>query len=336
MCKPVGDGENDNRKTQWFPPKDLFTETEVSSQHSKVFTVTGGNTGIGFELIKILYGTGATIYMALRSKDKAEKAIQTLTEASPPPKTPSQVKFLQLDLNDPVSVKEAAASFAQQEAKLDVLWNNASPGIKDFEIGDRTAQGLPPMMGINCVATLLFTNLLVPQLRAASTESPSRVVWTSTFMVEGGTLVNGIDPSLLEEVTTDGMKNYAISKGGAWMLCREFARRYGRNGIVSVMQNMGNLRTGVYDKIDAFTMLFLGRLLYDPKFGGYTELYAGLSPDITLENNGACVIPWGRLRPDEACPRKDIIHAMTAEEDGGLGYGKKLWEWCELKWKPFV
>jgi len=83
-------------------------------------------------------------------------------------------------------------------------------------------------------------------------------------------------------------------------------------------------------------MFFIAPLLNEPKFGDYTELYAGLSPDITLENNGAYVIPWGRTRPDEACPWRDIITAMITEKYGGLGYTKKLWEWYELKWKPCV
>lgn len=54
--------------TQWFPPKPTLTEENVPSQHGRVFIVTGGNAGVGFELCKILYGTGATIYMASRSE----------------------------------------------------------------------------------------------------------------------------------------------------------------------------------------------------------------------------------------------------------------------------
>jgi NAD(P)-dependent dehydrogenase (short-subunit alcohol dehydrogenase family) len=236
-----------------------------------------------------------------------------------------------------LSVKAAAVSFAQQEAKLDILWNNAGAGANHVEIGDRTVQGFEPMVGANCIATLLFTNLLVPQLHAASTaESPSRVVWTSSFLAEGASPANGIDFSLLAKGTPDRVKNYAASKAGTWMLGREFARRYGKDGIVSTIQNPGNLKTGGYDNVSALTMFFVTPLLQDAKFGGYTELYAGLSPDITLENNGAYVIPWGRLRLDKDCPRKDIINALTPEEDGGLGYTKKLWEWCELQWKPFV
>ena len=33
--------------------------------------------------------------------------------------------------------------------------------------------------------------------------------------------------------------------------------------------------------------------LYDPRYGALTELYAGFSDDIGLDNNGVYVIPWG-------------------------------------------
>jgi hypothetical protein len=55
---------------QGFPPEPTFTAKDVppGSQASRVFMVTGGNSGIGFELCKILYATGATVYMATRSE----------------------------------------------------------------------------------------------------------------------------------------------------------------------------------------------------------------------------------------------------------------------------
>lgn len=60
--------------TQIYPPKPTFTEVGVpaSSQHGRVFIVTGGNAGIGLELTKILYAAGATVYIASRSKVSSE------------------------------------------------------------------------------------------------------------------------------------------------------------------------------------------------------------------------------------------------------------------------
>ncbi|KAH7140910.1 hypothetical protein EDB81DRAFT_655358 [Dactylonectria macrodidyma] len=322
--------------TQLFPPKPTLTEDNVPSQHGKVFIVTGGNSGVGYELCKILYGTGATIYMTSRSQERAASAIKTISEAKPSNKTPGTLKFLHLDLNDLESVKSAAASFALQEPKLDVLWNNAGTGGYRVAPFAKTAQGLESMVGMHCVATLLFTRLLEPQLRAASSPGATRVVWTSSIVSDQGVPPNGIDFDLLDTGTEDRVRNYAVSKVGSWMLSREMARRYGEHGIVSVAQNPGNVKAGSYEGTPTVAMFFLNRILHDPKFGAYTELYAGLSPDITLDDNGAYVIPWGRIRPDGECPRQDVIRAMIPEEDGGLGYCSKFWDWCEQQWQPHV
>ena len=55
------------------------------------------------------------------------------------------------------------------------------------------------MIGMHCVATLLFTELHVPQLRKAASEGENgrtRVVWTSSGMAEEGSPKNGIEAVL--------------------------------------------------------------------------------------------------------------------------------------------
>lgn len=238
-------------------------------------------------------------------------------------------------------MKAAAEEFARQESKLDVLWNNAGTGANGVEIGQRTAQGFDAMIGMHCIATLYFTTLLTPQLRAAASTSKgtgrTRVIWTSSGLAEAGSHPNGIDFNVLDKGTDNRMKNYGASKAGSWILSKEFARRYGKDDIVSVCINPGYLKTASFNGTPPLAMFFMNHLmLHDTIYGAYTELFAGLSPDVTLENNGSYIIPWGRVRSDEATPRPDIVKAMTPESEGGLGYGEKFWTWCETEWKKFV
>ncbi|KAJ3527929.1 hypothetical protein NM208_g10466 [Fusarium decemcellulare] len=131
--------------TQLFPPAPPLTEHNVPSQQGKVFIVTGGNSGVGFELCKILYTTGATVYMTSRSEERATQAIKQITCSEPSPSAPGVLKFLHLDLNDLESVKASTAAFAAQETRLNVLWNNAGTGGYRVSVGARTAQGLEAM-----------------------------------------------------------------------------------------------------------------------------------------------------------------------------------------------
>lgn len=342
----------------WPSQPPTFTEANVppKSEQGRVFIVTGGNAGIGFELCKILYFSGATIYMASRNQAshpalqhiffpttvltarqaKAEAAIQTITSA-PSNKTGGKLKFLHLDLNDLLSVKKAAATFSSQESKLDVLWNNAGTGPNGVKKDQKTVQGFEPMIGMHCIATLLFTTLLIPQLRAAVKAGKSgrtRVVWTSSGMAEEGSPKNGIDFNALDTGTGSLWINYGQSKFGTWLLGREFARRYGGDGIVSVVQNPGNAKGGSYAGSPRLMMLlFNAFVLQETVYGAYTELYAGLSEEVGLENNGTYVIPWGRVHGEDKVLRKDLVAALRTKDEGGLGYGEKFWEWCEDKWE---
>lgn len=123
--------------TQLYPPKPTLTEANLPEQNGKVFIVTGGNSGIGFEIVRILYLKGAKVYMAARSEAKAKEAIKLIKSANPTKY--GEIKFLHIDLSDLTTIKKAAEDFAAQEEKLDVLWNNA--GVGSLPADQRTPQG---------------------------------------------------------------------------------------------------------------------------------------------------------------------------------------------------
>lgn len=318
--------------SQYFPPKPTFTEKDVppGSQVGKVFIITGANQGIGFELAKILYPTGATIYLAGRSQERVSKAIEQVKAAvQPAPSTPATLKYLHLDLSDLTTIKASAAEFAKQEQKLDILWNNA--GIGGNPKGTTTKQNLEGHVGTNCVAPLLFTQELLPQLQQAAKTAPEgsvRVIWTSSLMIETFSPKGGMDFKTIEQTATvDSNKDYAVSKVGNLFLSVEAAERWGKFGIISVCQNPGNLNTHIYSHQPALLMAVLKLILYEPKYGAYTMLYSGFTSDISPDNNGAYVWPWGRTRPNG---RKDIYDAIKA------GKATEFWEWCEKKYQQFV
>ncbi|KAH8899846.1 NAD(P)-binding protein [Thozetella sp. PMI_491] len=327
-----------NWYTQAFPPKPTFTEADVPSQKGRVVIVTGGNVGVGFELCAMMYAAGATVYMASRSQARAERAIEDIISTSRQTRQQGSLRFLHLDLSDLQSVMKAAETFAKQESRLDVLWNHAGIGPLTVPQGAKTAQGVEIMLGTHCVAPLLFTQCLLSHLRAAAKSSrpgATRVVWTSSWLAEHWTPVGGVDMDKLDG-TGDMVRNYAVSKAGNWILAVEMARRYPDDGILSVVQNPGNLKTKVYGGtnwlISGFLNLFL---LHAPKMGAYTELYAGLSPELTLDDHqGEYIAPWGHIYRDTV--RHDILRAIRPVAMGGGGLGKRFWDWCEQQWKGAV
>src|SRR5690348_4263553 len=109
--------------SQFFPPSPAFTEANISSQKGKVFIVTGGTSGIGFELCRVLYQAGGKVYLASRSEEDANVAIEKIKAG--PATSPGEVHFLRISLDDLSTIKPAVESFQACESRLDVLFNNA-------------------------------------------------------------------------------------------------------------------------------------------------------------------------------------------------------------------
>jgi NAD(P)-dependent dehydrogenase (short-subunit alcohol dehydrogenase family) len=321
--------------SQFFPPTAGLTEANLPSQEGKVFVITGGASGVGFELASILYQAGAKVYIAGRSETNAKDSIaklQSRTLASRTQKVGS-LEFLPLDLNDFNSVKAAVKIFKSKESKLDVLWNNA--GVSLPPLGSKSEQGYELQMATNCLGPFLLTRLLLPLLEAAAKHAPEgtvRVVWTSSQIVD-------LSPSLPEKIMsdvitppTDKQRNYLLTKIGNWFLANELAREVGKSGIISVCQNPGNLKTQLMRH--AMWMAYaVYAITYPAKQGAYTELWAGLSTELTMKDNGGYVIPWGRVHP---APNEELLKEIGRRENGEGGVAKQFWDWCEEQTEKYV
>jgi retinol dehydrogenase-12 len=68
----------------------------------------------------VLLSKGAKVYIATRSGEKSQAAIEELKKAT----GKESVFFLKVDLSDLVSVKAAAEEFIKKESELHTLYNN--------------------------------------------------------------------------------------------------------------------------------------------------------------------------------------------------------------------
>jgi NAD(P)-dependent dehydrogenase (short-subunit alcohol dehydrogenase family) len=320
--------------TQLFPPSPTFTENDIPSQVGKVFIVTGGNAGIGLELVKILYSKGGTVYIASRSPAKIAAEIEAIK--SLPTANPGHLKSLHLDLNDLTTIQPCASTFLAQESRLDVLWNNA--GISRAPAGSTSVQGHEVHMGTNCLGPFLLTHLLLPILIRTAESSPKasvRVVFASSGIIELNNPPGGVSLAELApgNHSKDVNRNYSASKAGNWLLASEFDKRIRKDGIVCVVQSPGSLRTKGWDGVPWATRMLTRPLLYEPKLGAYTELWAGLSQDVKSEDGGRYAIPWGRWHPE---PKKDILEGLKTKAEGGTGLAAEFWDWCDEQTKEYA
>ncbi|KAL2063516.1 hypothetical protein VTL71DRAFT_5321 [Oculimacula yallundae] len=312
--------------------KPPLTEKNLPDQSGKVFLITGSTGGLGHELAQILYAQNAKVWMAARSEEKAHQVMNDIKKRHPASK--GALVFLQLDLNDLTTIKASAEKFLTQETSLHVLWNNA--GVMRPPQGSVTKQGYELQLGTNNLAPFLFTKLLTPLLKATAKVSPPdsvRVVWVSSSAAKNFSPDGGLDVTNLDYHVDKGVwPKYGISKAGNIYHGTEYARRFGQDGILSISVDPGFLKTDLYNNLPRWQAPFVNLILHDSIYGAYTELFAGLSTDISMSNNGDFVEPWGKLTP----ARKDIQLGSKSKEEGGTGIAADFWDWSEKQVAPYV
>jgi retinol dehydrogenase-12 len=177
------------------------------------------------------------VYIAARSGEKATQAIETIKQAHPA--SSGELVYLHLDLADLTTVKASADEFLRHEKKLHVLWNNA--GVMIPPQGSVTKQGYELQLGTNNLGPFLFTKLLTPILAKTAQTSPPgsvRVVWVSSSSARRTSpTTGGVDMSNLDYKTDHGhWYKYGTSKAGNILHSSEYAKQYGKDGVISVVR----------------------------------------------------------------------------------------------------
>ncbi|POS72587.1 hypothetical protein DHEL01_v209022 [Diaporthe helianthi] len=313
-----------------FPPKPKFTEQNVGSQAGKVFVITGANSGVGFELAKLLYQKNGTVYIAARSSSKIKAAIESIKQEFP--SSTGRLESIVVDLSDLRTINSAAQDFLAREDRLDVLFHNA--GVMLTSNNAKSPQGHELRMATNCFGPQLLTGLLAPLMVQTARSQPSqkdsvRVVWVSSMVNRSGPMIWD-EASDKPELLSGGMDTYMQSKVGDVFLAHEWGERLAGDGIVSVSLHPGLMKTEL-QRDNKVMQTIMGIMFKPAKFGAYTELFAGFSPDVTVQKNGSFLSPWGRF--DSL--RDDVGVQIKSKEQGGTGLSKKFWEYCESAIESF-
>src|SRR3954466_11122889 len=103
----------------------------MANEQQRVALVTGANKGIGFEVARHLARKGFSVFLGARNKNAGQEAANHLSNEG-------DVAFLEIDVADSESIRDAAQSFSRRADHLDVLVNNAGVLLDE----DKTALGV--------------------------------------------------------------------------------------------------------------------------------------------------------------------------------------------------
>lgn len=317
--------------SQLRAPAPLLTERNLGSQHGKVVVITGGTSELALELATMLFYAGAKVYITARDEVQAREAIDDIKNLHPAATSFGKLDYLVLDLSDLSSIPASVRAFLAKESKLHLLYH--TPGVAVMPAGMLSAQRLDIHMATNTLGPYLLTQLLYPMMRSTALSVPPakvRVMWAGSPFMDSRAPRGGMDLSTLSRPSHDSRRNHTAASVGNYFLASEYAREVSSQGILSVAVNAGHLKTDARQRRHTSSFLHFCTLPFTKaaKMGAYAELWAGLSEDLTMEQSGAYIVPWGRVH---ARTRRDLQLACESERDGGTGVAARFRLWCDAQ-----
>ncbi|MEM8999041.1 MAG: SDR family NAD(P)-dependent oxidoreductase [Bacteroidota bacterium] len=121
--------------------------------------LTGGHSGMGLELTKILLAEGHTVGLIVRNEKRKNDAVEALGN-------PDNIEFFFADLSKRDQIKDVADSIKTKWIKIDVVFNNAGVLLDRLYFSD---YGNELQLEINAISPYLLTKELLPLLKMAET-----------------------------------------------------------------------------------------------------------------------------------------------------------------------
>jgi WW domain-containing oxidoreductase len=267
----------------------------------KTMLVTGCNSGLGQETLRVLSLRGAKVIGTARTLEKAREACQ----AAPGPTVP-----LACELSEPASVKACVAAIVAQGLALDAIVCNA--GIMALPKRE-VAHGYELQFFTNHIGHFILVTGLLGQLTATG-----RVVMLSssahTMAPKGGIELDNLDGSRRYQQ----WRAYGQSKFANILFAKELARRFEGTARTANAVHPGVILTNLSRHLNPVVRAMQGAIvplvLKSVPQGAATQVYVATHPSLQTVN--------GKYFADcnVTLPRRDAEDASTA---------RKLWDVSE-------
>ncbi|KAF9875883.1 hypothetical protein CkaCkLH20_06815 [Colletotrichum karsti] len=296
---------------QWNPRRDMPDLT------GKVAVVTGGNSDIGRETIKLLASHGAKVHFTVRSEAKGVETQKRLLE-SDFGIDPSNIQWMKMDLSELSSITTAVDDLKRRERKVDILINNAAANTWSTE---PVAGGWEIHMAVNLVGPFLLTNRLLSLLKSAAAEKDSdvRILTISStaqvamlpsdfkFPFDSPDCLSNPVPShpwkshLFGRFFGFDMVRYSVSKAANFVFAQELQRQLDGQGssIISLAVHPGEVATEGLFSINNMMVRTIAKLSFlTPEQGAASPAFAAASKDVRKDParfKGKFLVPVGKI-----------------------------------------
>jgi NAD(P)-dependent dehydrogenase (short-subunit alcohol dehydrogenase family) len=177
--------------------------------------VTGGSSGIGFAIARVLGEEGFALTISGRRPEKLAAAARELAAEG------YEVQDVAGDVADETVVSAVVTAHRERYGRLDVLVNNAGVGL-GAPVADIQTKRLDLQLGVNLRSIVLFYRDAIDLLRAAGAEHGNAIVvntasiagksgqaWMSVYSATKHGVI-GFTESMNKELLAEGIKSCAL------------------------------------------------------------------------------------------------------------------------------
>ncbi len=237
--------------------------TQGMDLKGKVAMVTGCNSGLGYETLRVLALRGAHVLGTGRTLEKASKACKSVSGSTTP---------MVLELSSLQSAVDCARAVGELSLSPDILICNA--GINTF--GElELVNGIEKMFLVNFLGHFVLVNQLLPLMKRAQ---PGRIVHVGSRAAYTSAPKIGIDfDNLRGEREFDSGEAYGRSKLANALFSLELAMRLKGSGVTSNVIHPGLVKTNIARTAPAVLRvafeLLGGVIAKTPAQGAATQVY---------------------------------------------------------------
>jgi NAD(P)-dependent dehydrogenase (short-subunit alcohol dehydrogenase family) len=180
----------------------------------RVAIVTGSSSGIGFETCLMLARNGLTTYATMRDLYKSS----TLKSIADKEKIP--LRYVQLDVTDDMSVKQAIETIVNESHHIDILINNAGYGLSGA-LEDLLIDEIKLQFETNFFGLIRATQAVLPIMRNQRSGIIVNIssglgrfgIATSSAYASSKFAVEGLTESISYELEPFGIKTILVEPG---------------------------------------------------------------------------------------------------------------------------
>jgi len=190
--------------------------------------VTGGSSGIGFDIARALAEDGYALTVSARRPDKLEQAAEQLRAGG------ATVHAVAANMAEEEDIKRVVREHTEQYGRLDVLVNNAGVGIAG-PIEQTETKRLDIQLDVNLRSVYLMTRECIPLLKRAGAEH-RRAHIINTASIAG-------------KIPQPGLAAYSAAKAGVVALTQATIRELSADGVRATALCPGFVATPMTDWI---------------------------------------------------------------------------------------